>query len=308
MSAERLFQIVSLLLERERMTADALAQELGVSARTVYRDVDALSAAGVPVCTTLGKGGGVALMESCAPDPTAFGREEQRRLLDALRGIPDQSEEQAVSRLAILFRSREEDWLYADLSRWGSSGQENECFHLLRRAIGSRREVCFVYCDPNEPPNPRHVLPVRLAYLDHCWCLQGYDREKEEFRLFRLSRMQRLSVSADGFRRRLDAPELRPGGDIPPLFRTQARLKFPPAMEHLVFDEFSGSGISVQADGSLVVSAVFFEEPQLYRYLLSFGPGLEVLSPLSLRERLAALAREIAQTNDTVYPLGEGHC
>ena len=64
MSADRLFQIVYLLLEQERMTAEALAAQLGVSVRTVYRDVDALSAAGVPVCTTQGIGGSVALMET----------------------------------------------------------------------------------------------------------------------------------------------------------------------------------------------------------------------------------------------------
>lgn len=306
MSADRLFQIVDLLLEREHMTADGLAEALGVSVRTVYRDVEALSNAGVPVCTTQGKGGGVALMEGYVLDQSAFSREEQRLLLGSLRDFPQQSEEQALNKLAVLFRRREEDWIHADLSRWGSSGQENESFQLLRQAIWSRHEVRFVYGDPNEPPYPRQILPARLVFLNRAWHLQGYDQEKEDYRIFRLSRILSLSVSEDVFRRRLTPPEIDPSGNIPPLFRVEATLKFPPAMAHQVYDEFAGDGISVQRDGSLIVSVVFPEDRQLYSYLLSFGPGMEILAPLSLREQIARLAEEISQNNAPLTLSGEG--
>lgn len=306
MSADRLFQIVYLLLEQERMTADALAEALGVSVRTVYRDVDALSAAGVPVCTTQGKGGGVALLEGYVLDQSAFSREEQRLLLTALRDFPQQSEEQALTKLAVLFRRREEDWIHADLSRWGSSGQENETFQLLRQAIWSRRPVQFSYIDPNESAHLRQILPIRLVYLDRCWHLQGYDQEREDFRVFRLSRILSPTLSDDVFRRKLTAPDIDPAGNIPPLFRVEATLKFAPHMAPVVFDEFASAGISVQSDGSLMVSAVFPEDQQLYSYLLSFGPGMEVLSPLSLREQIARLAEEIKQANSPLVLLGEG--
>lgn len=295
MSAERLFQIVYLLLEQERMTADALAAQLGVSVRTIYRDVDALSAAGVPVCTTQGKGGGVALMEGYVLDESAFRREEQRLLLSALREFPQQSEEQVLTKLAVLFRRREEDWLLADLSRWGSRGQENEALQLLRRAIWTRRAVQFVYDDPNEAAYPRQVLPVRLVYSDRAWHLQGYDVEREDFRLFRLSRILSLSLSGDAFRRRLDPPDVDPVGKIPPLFRVEAELKFAPGMAHRVYDEFDRSCVSVEEDGSLLVRVVFPEDQALYGYLLSFGSGLEILAPDSLRREVAALAARICQ-------------
>lgn len=307
MSADRLFQIVDLLLEQERMTADGLAEALGVSVRTVYRDVEALSTAGVPVCTTQGKGGGVALMDGYVLDQSAFSREEQRLLLGALREFPQQGEEQVLTKLAVLFRRREEDWIHADLSRWGSIGQENETFQLLRQAIWSRHEVRFVYGDPNESPYPRQILPARLVYLNRAWHLQGYDMEKEDYRMFRLSRILSLSISENVFRRKLNAPEIDPAGNIPPLFRVEATLKFPPAMAHDVYDEFASNGISVQADGSLVVSAVFQEDRQLYSYLLSFGPGMEILAPLSLREQVARLAEEIKETNSHTEVLGEGY-
>ena len=306
MSADRLFQIVYLLLEQERMTADALAEALGVSVRTVYRDVEALSTAGVPVCTTQGKGGGVALMEGYVLDESAFSREEQRLLLSALREFPQQSEEQVLTKLAVLFRRREEDWIHADLSRWGSSGQENEVFQLLRQAIWSRHAVRFIYSDPNETAHPRQVLPARLVFLDRAWHLQGYDVEKEDYRIFRLSRILSLSISEDVFRRKLNAPDIDPSGNIPPLFRVETLLKFAPNMAPRVFDEFASTGISVQGDGSLLVSAVFPEDQQLYTYLLSFGPGMEVLSPLSLRQQISHIAKDVCRTNADMTLLGEG--
>lgn len=308
MSADRLFQIIDLLLEQEHMTADALAGALGVSAHTVYRDLEALSAAGIPVCTVQGKGGGILLVDDCISDETAFTREEQRLLLNAVRGFPNQSEEKALAKLATLFRRREESWLHADLSRRGSSGQENERFSLLRQAIRSRRAVSFIYADPNETPHPLHILPARLVYLDRVWHLQGYDTEREGYRLFRLSRIRSLSIAESTFRRRLTPPDIDPTGNIPPLFRVDAILKFPPAMAHLVFDEFSGDSIAVQADGSLMVCTEFFEDGQLYRYLLSFGPGMEVIAPLHLRDELARLAHEISRFNAPVALPGEGTC
>ena len=295
MSADRLFQIVYLLLEQDRMTAEALAAQLGVSIRTVYRDVDTLSAAGVPVCTTQGKGGGVALMEGYVLDESAFSREEQRLLLSALREFPQQNEEQVLTKLAVLFRRREEDWIHADLSRWGSSGQENETFQLLRQAIWARHSVRFVYDDPNESPHPRQVLPVRLVYLDRCWHLQGYEPGREDYRIFRLSRILSPSISGDVFRRRLNAPDIDPAGNIPPLFRVEAALKFAPGMAHRVYDEFDRGSVSVQEDGSLLVDVVFPEDPSLYGYLLSFGSGLEILAPDSLRREVAALAGQIRE-------------
>lgn len=295
MAAERLFQIVDLLLERERMTAEELASALGVSVRTVFRDVNDLSAAGVPVCTTQGKGGGVALMEGYVLDESAFSREEQRLLLAALKNFPQQSEEQALNKLAVLFRRREENWIHADLSRWGSSGSENDTFSLLRGAIWARRAVSFVYDDPNEDPHPRQVLPVRLVYLDRRWYLQGLDRDREDFRVFRLSRILSPTLSEEIFRRRLTPPDIDPVGNIPPLFRVDARLRFAPHLAHRVYDEFDRNCVTVEEDGSLLAEAVFPEDQSLYGYLLSFGAGVEVLSPDSLRQQVAELAGNIAK-------------
>ena len=108
MSVNRQFQMVYLLLERGRMTAGELAQRLEVSPRTILRDVDALSAAGVPVYTTQGSGGGVALLEGYVLDRAAFSDEEQCQLLTALQSLPGQEGAQALTKLSALFRRNQE--------------------------------------------------------------------------------------------------------------------------------------------------------------------------------------------------------
>ena len=148
MSSGRLFQMLYLLLEHPRMTAKELAERFEVSVRTIYRDVDALSAAGVPIYTVPGKGGGVALMDHYMLNRAVFTEEEQRQLLTALQSLSGEVRlgvEETLEKLAGLFRRREPEWLQVDLSRWGSAGADHAKFDALKGAILEQRVVSFVY-------------------------------------------------------------------------------------------------------------------------------------------------------------------
>ena len=118
-----------------------------------------------------------------------------------------------------------------------------------------------------------------------------------DYRTFRLSRILHPDTDGEIFHRRLDPPDIEFSGDIPPLFRVEAVLKFPPHLAFRVYDEFDRSCVTEQPDGSLVVETVFPEESWLYGYLLSFGPGMEVLEPASLRQRMADMGQEICQAH-----------
>ena len=119
MSQGRLFELLCLLLERGRMTAPQLAEHFEVSVRTIYRDIDALSAAGVPVYSTPGKGGGVSLLEGYTLHRAAFTEEEQQLLLTALRSLPGdagQGTAETLSKLSALFRREAEGWVEVDFT------------------------------------------------------------------------------------------------------------------------------------------------------------------------------------------------
>ena len=135
MAKNRLFEILYLLLQNRRMTAQELADRFEVSVRTIYRDVDALSAAGIPVYTSPGRGGGVSLMDHFVLDRTALSEEEQRQLLTALQSLPGsvrQDAGQVLSKLSGLFQRQEPDWIQVELSRWGSGEAGREKFDLLK--------------------------------------------------------------------------------------------------------------------------------------------------------------------------------
>ena len=293
MTGERLFQMVYLLLEHGRMTAQELSEKLEVSVRTVYRDVDSLSAAGVPICAAQGKGGGVYLMEGYVLERAAFTEEEQRQLLTALRALPGE-EGDALGKLSALFRREGDDWLQVQLSRWGGqSGRDGETFQALRGAIRQRRTVAFRYASSHGEILPREVLPARLVFKGQSWYLQGFDLLREDYRSFRLTRMLDLRVTDQSFHRELTPPDIDFPGEIPPLFRADCRLRFESRLAYRVYDEFLPEDVEILPDGRLEVRVSLPADDWLYGYLLSFGTGVEVLEPESLRQRLAAMGAEI---------------
>ena len=287
MSANRLFQMVYLLLEHGRLTAGQLADKLEVSVRTVYRDVDALSAAGVPICTTQGQGGGVSLMDGFVLDRAAFTEAEQCQLLAALRAFPAAGDSAALTKLSALFRQGgREDWLQVHLSRWGDSRRDDTLFQCLRQAILNRHEVAFRYASSQGLTLPRRVLPARLVYKGQGWYLQALDLDREDYRTFRLSRILELTVTGRQFHRRLTPPDIGYSGEIPPLFRVECVLRFSPGLAWRVYDEFDRKLITPGEDGRLRVAVDFPRGSWVLGYLLSFGDGVTVLSPPELRRAL----------------------
>ncbi len=295
MAESRLFRLLYLLLEHQHMTAGELARRLEVSARTIYRDVDALSQAGVPIYATQGKGGGVSLMEHYTLDRATFTPEEQTRLLTALRSMPDSlGGAEMATKLAALFGPTQSDWLQVELTPWQSRWPQGD-FAFYKNTILSRRVLTFTYISPYSAAHRRRVLPVRLAFKGRAWYLQGWCLERKDWRTFRLSRVLDVRETGETMEPPGQPPDLETG------FGGQAvspiALRFSPAMAYRVYDEFDPKDIHREEDGTLRVSVPFPIDGWLYGYLLSFGVGVEVLEPDFLRAQLALLGREIYRAN-----------
>ncbi len=295
MSGGRLFQIMYLLLERPRLTAKELAERFEVSVRTIYRDIDALSAAGVPIYAVPGKGGGVALMDHCILDRAAFSEEEQRQLLTALQALSGDARMEAadtLEKLSALFRRSEPDWLQVDMSRWGSAETDNVKFSALKRAVLECRTIVFTYVSAYGQAARRRVHPARLVFKGRAWYLQAFCLERQAYRTFKLTRLLELEVLEEHFQPGAPPPPIE--GEDPPVGEpVPMRLRFSPAMAFRVYDEFDESCVSREADGALTVAVSFPEDAWVYGYLLSFGAGVRVLEPEALRIRLGRLAKEI---------------
>lgn len=295
MKNDRLFQIVYLLLDKGTMTAPELSRALEVSVRTIYRDIDALSLAGVPVYATQGKNGGVSLLPNYAFDKALLSDEEQNQILYAIQSLRavDQPVDALLNKLGGLFQKQNTSWIEVDFSRWGMGSTDSVKFERLKNALIGRRALEIVYCSTSGQTSRRVILPVKLIFKDKSWYLHAFCRMQDDFRLFKISRIIEMTVLDERFG---ELPE-----EIPPLEQSidgipsmqPMRLLFDPAVAFRVYDEFERSMIECQPDGSLLVCVQLPQDSWVVSYLFSFGTGVTVLEPASMQSRLAKTSRAI---------------
>lgn len=293
---DRLFQMLYLLLENGSMTAPALSQRLEVSVRTVYRDVEALSMAGVPIHATAGKRGGISLMPGFTFDKSILSGDEQDKLLFAVQSLraADQEVDDLLHKLGAAFRRPSADWIVVDFSRWGMRRTDTARFELLKAAILNHQLVSMTYCGASGKKSQRLVRPLRLVYKDKNWYLQGYCQHAEAFRLFKMGRILEAAPTGEHFTP-IDSRDIPPAEiETPSGFEESLSLRFSPQVAFRIYDEFDRDCITEQPDGSLRVEVCFPMDRWVVSYLFSFGTDVEVLAPAALREELSAYAEKIA--------------
>lgn len=296
MRESRLFKIVYHLLDKGQATAPELAERFEVSVRTIYRDIDALSAAGIPVYSETGRNGGIHLMHDFVLDKAILSEEEKQEILTALQSIntaQDLDSSQTLQKLSALFHLDSEDWLEVDFSRWGSKEFDNEKFESLKSAIIHHRKVKIRYASSYEVTSERIVQPCKLSYKSKAWYLKAFCTEKQDWRIFKLNRILDFEILDETFQHR-DFP--KPIDDFEGEYQ-QITLRFPGEMAYRVYDEFDQSQVQRQANGDLIASAKMPEDPWLIGFLLSFGTQVDVLSPAHLKEILAKQAKLIYEKN-----------
>ena len=283
MQNSRLFELLYLLLEHQQLTVRELAERLEVSERTVRRDVDALSAAGIPVYMAAGRGGGVRMMPGFTLDRSMLTAEEQEEILCALQmmrtaGLDGRG---ALSRLSGIFhRGDVPDWIAADFSNWAGDG-ETASFPILKQAILEHRLLTFDYYAASGEESHRTVEPVRLCFKGFSWYLQAWCRSREAYRFFKLSRMEQVRL-ADGFFDPHPAPP-EPGEVALQVEMIPVTLRFSPDVAYRVYDEFDRKCITRRDDGSLIVRVLWAAGIAGCGYLLSYGCHAEILEPAAMR-------------------------
>lgn len=185
MKIDRLFQIVYILLEKKNVTAKMLSEHFEVSQRTIYRDIDILSQCGVPLYTTKGKGGGIALLENFILDKSTMTEQEQNQILMALQSMPKGGKEdigQTLKKYSSFFKKSNENWIQVDFSQWGE--QREFVFDVLKQAIINKNVISFVYYNSNGEKTQRKAEPYQLWFKGRNWYIKAYCRSKQDLRLF----------------------------------------------------------------------------------------------------------------------------
>ncbi|WP_019156528.1 helix-turn-helix transcriptional regulator [Robertmurraya massiliosenegalensis] len=296
MPINRHFEIIYMLLDRKTITAKELAEHFEVSTRTIYRDVDVLSGAGIPIYASKGKGGGISLLEGYSFNTSLLSSDEQEDILMGLQTLEVtgfQYSDDILEKLSRLFKKNTTNWIDVDFSPWGSEQENKQLFASLRGAIIQNLVICFSYFNSEGVKSERNIEPLQLLFKWNAWYVSGYCLAKKDFRIFKVSRMRELVVTNQSFSR--EAPSSAIGNaenqvsnsSIPVMLRIASKGAY------RVYDEFSDHMITVNEDGSFTVNAHFPIGAWLDSYLLSFGTMLEEIKPKELRTRLMTKIDEI---------------
>lgn len=283
----RLFELLYFLMEHGGATTAELAQRLEVSERTIRRDIDALSASGIPVYAERGRSGGIRLMERFVLSKALLSEREQDEILCALQtfratGAPADS--RLLPHLSVLFHRAAVDWIDADFSDWGAGSERQTLFALLKQAILEQQVLTFQYYGQSGQMTCRTVEPARLQFKGISWYLQAWCRTRQAFRIFKLDRMKQVCLLNEPCGVHGAPPPIDHTENDLPLLRL--RLRFAPSVAFRVYDEFDPATVTSAPDGSLLADLEWPVETWGVGYLLSFGSNVEVIEPPAVRRLL----------------------
>lgn len=296
MKGSRLFKIVYCLLDKGRVTAPELAEKFEVSVRTIYRDVDVISSAGIPIYVSTGRHGGIEILDNYVLEKAFFSDKEKHVLLSALQSlsfIDNIYERELLTKLSALFNVNSENWYEVDFGRWGNETQDNATFELLKNAIITHKAVVIVYFNSYCKKTTRKIHPLKLFYKSKEWYVKAYCTEKNDFRLFKTNRIVECELLDEDF-----IPS-----DFPNLQNAEQKtynkivLRFSKEMAYRIYDEFKEDGLREQENGDFIVTTYMPEDAWLIGYLLSFGSYVEVIEPPYLRNILFDEAKKTCEIN-----------
>ena len=292
---DRMFRILYILLEKQGITAPELAQMLEVSVRTVYRDIEALSMAGVPVRAMAGKGGGISIMPGYSFQKAMLTEKEQSQLLVAVQSLHATGEdtEALASKLGSIFQKEAAGWLEVDFSRWGCKGHDSEKFEIIKGSVIQKRILHIRYFGSSGKSSERDIKPFKLIFKNKNWYLQAFCMSAEGYRVFKINRICQLNTTDDTFNDDFSGAPAIEIDDSPPASMARLKLKFSPGTAYRIYEEFNPEDITQSPDGYLYVNVEFPFDNWVCGYILSFGDQVEVIEPEFVRKSIAGMAENI---------------
>ena len=295
MKIDRLIGILSVLLQEEKTTAPELAERFEVSRRTINRDIEDLCNAGIPVRTAQGTGGGISIMDGYRMDRTILTSKDMQMILAGLRSLDSvsgssyyvQLMEKIQAGSSELITGR--DTILIDLSSWYRDSLSPK-IETIQDAIEDRRLIRFRYYAPSGE-SERTVEPYYLVFRWSSWYLWGWCTDRENYRLFKLNRMDRIVETAKKFEaRNVPLPDLSNEKIFPGEIKVKAL--FASDMKWRLVEEFGPNCFMEADDGRLLFTADYTDLDNLVTWIMTFGAKAEILEPAEARDIIRRNAEE----------------
>ena len=295
MKDNRLFKILYYILEKGKVTANELADKFEVSVRTIYRDIDSISSAGIPIYALQGKGGGIEIAEDFVLSKSLLSENEKQQIMSALQGLDNttiQRENELLTKLSALFKMKNTSWIEVDFNNWQNNKMYEKTFDDIKSAILSKNIISFTYFSSNEKETDRSVKPVRLLFKSQDWYLYALCLLRNDFRYFKLSRIKNLEIHTEKFDDNFEDVILKK--ETPHENTVNIKVKFDRKVAFRVYDELNGE-ITEDNDGNLYTEIEIPNDYNLYNYIFSFGDEAEVLEPEEVRMQIKKMINKMAE-------------
>lgn len=304
MKIDRQLGILSILLQKEVVTAPYLAEHFEVSRRTINRDIEDLCKAGIPVVTRQGINGGISIIEKYKMDRTLLTSSEMQDILAGLRSLDSVNGTNRYGQLMEKLSAGSSDFMVGnqsvliDLSSWYKASLAPK-IELIRTAIDKTKELSFNYYSP-KGESARCIEPYYLIFRWSSWYVWGWCKSREDFRLFKLNRMDKIQILEHMFvKRQVSVPDLSnerifPGG-------ISVKALFEPECKWRLIEEFGSESFKEQKNGKLLFQADYTDKENLITWLTSFRDKVELLEPkdvrAEIRESIERMRRKYDNTN-----------
>ncbi|MCA1295471.1 YafY family transcriptional regulator [Paenibacillus sp. alder61] len=305
MKLDRMFGITMELMTRNRVTAAELAARFEVSVRTIYRDIDLINQAGIPIVSYTGTDGGFELMDGFFLTRQHFSIDDFSVIYSLLKGL-EAALGGSYTTLARKLTSLQPalknggDDRHNIILEWSTNDSEKTVVQQLLPAIRQNLRISFSYVTALGTETARTVEPLQLFWEQGAWYLKGFCQLRRANRLFRVSRISGLQVTEEKFTARHEKPEEeeknRPQG-------MEVHLRFTPSARLRAMEQFPRG--YVMRDGHLEVKTVCYTKDYALSIVLSYGTEVTILSPDSLKEDLLQKIKEIGSLYSNVGGMDE---
>ncbi|MFC1568694.1 helix-turn-helix transcriptional regulator [bacterium] len=308
MRIDRMLAITVMMLNRDRVTARELAEKFEVSVRTIYRDLQAIDQAGIPIMSYSGNQGGYGIMDTFRIDRQYLTFDDIVSMVSTLRGINTTLENreldtaiEKITNLVPRTKSAElkkiSQQIVVDIVPLGYTHRQKERLKDVHAAVSEERLLEFEYCNTKGEHTTRSVEPMTLIFKGYAWYLFAYCHLKDDYRLFRLSRMKNTLVHKETFERKNKSYKDAFSPDPDSYQIVHLKLQFSPRVRVQVEDFFEPNQIRYLKNGSMRVEIAFPEDDWVYSFLLGYGEHVKVLAPPHVQDIL----REKAEKIQSIY-------
>jgi predicted DNA-binding transcriptional regulator YafY len=282
MKIERLISMIMILLQRELVSATELAGIFEVTTRTIYRDVETLSMANIPIFTVPGRNGGIGLMPTYKVDKKLLTSKDLQNILTALHGVEQLIQSPEIKSTLTKIRAMQTEQLNDEMdfslhfTGWQGTEELKAVAESLQAAIREHLIVKFNYYDANGTHSSRKIEPYHLMYKGERWYLQGYSYEREDFRTFRLARMANLQITNETFHARdYIVKDKIPKDELPQFY--PIRLKANMRVRDIIIERFGISVITPCNETTYYADLQLPNAENSYRFILQLGANAEMI-------------------------------